>query len=170
MARRPILVYGAPELRRKARPVARVDAEVRQLIDDMVETMYAAPGVGLAANQVGALLRVIVANPSETKDPGELVALVNPRIALGEGEQVGEEGCLSLPDIRDEVARYERVVVRALDRDGKPVAVEGKDLLARILQHEIDHLDGILFIDRLAPARREALKPRLRQLAESRRP
>ena len=170
MACRPILIYGAPELRRKARQVGRIDEAVQRLIDDMVETMYAAPGVGLAANQVGVLQRVIVANPSDSKDPGELLTLVNPRLVLGEGEIVGEEGCLSLPDIRDEVVRYQRVVVRALDRDGKPLEVEGKDLLARIIQHEIDHLDGILFIARLAPDKREALKPRLRLLAEPDRP
>jgi peptide deformylase len=163
MAIRPILVYGAPALREKARPVTVVDEAIRQLIDDMVETMYAAPGVGLAANQVGVLQRVIVMNPTEQQAPEGLLAIINPEIVLAEGEVVAEEGCLSIPDMREDVARYRRVVVRGMGRDEKPLELEAVDLAGRVLQHEIDHLDGVLFIDRLSPAKKTLLKRELRK-------
>ncbi len=163
MAIRPILIYGAPPLRQKARPVTVVDGEVQRLIDDMVETMYAAPGVGLAANQVGVLRRIVVLNPTEQQDPAGLHAIINPEIVLAEGEMVGEEGCLSIPDVRDEVTRYRRVVVRGLGRDEKPLELEATDLASRVLQHEIDHLDGVLFVDRLSPAKKALLKRQLKK-------
>ena len=163
MAILPILLYGAPELRTKARPVTVIDAAIQKLIDDMVETMYAAPGVGLAANQVGVLQRVLVMNPSERQDPEGLLALINPEIVLGEGEMVGEEGCLSIPDVREDVMRDRRVAVRALGRDEKPLEIEATDLTARVLQHEIDHLDGVLFVDRLSPAKKTLLRRQLKK-------
>ena len=163
MAILPILIYGAPALRQKARPVTAVDGAVQRLIDDMVETMYAAPGVGLAANQVGILQRVIVVNPTEGQEPDGLVAIINPEIVLAEGETVAEEGCLSIPDVREEVARPRRVVVKGIRRDEKPLELEAADLPARILQHEIDHLDGVLFIDRLSPAKKTLLKRQLKK-------
>jgi|SRR3990172_6668333 len=163
MAILPILIYGAPALRQKARPVTAVDGAVQRLIDDMVETMYAAPGVGLAANQVGILQRVIVVNPTEGQEPEGLVAIINPEIVLAEGETVAEEGCLSIPDVREEVARPRRVVVKGIRRDEKPLELEAADLPARILQHEIDHLDGVLFIDRLSPAKKTLLKRQLKK-------
>jgi peptide deformylase len=163
MAIRPILTYGAPELRQKAKAVTDVDQAVQRLIDDMVETMYAAPGVGLAANQVGVLQRVIVMNPTEGPDPEGLVAIINPEIVHAEGEVVGEEGCLSIPDVRDDVTRHQRVVVKGLGRDEKPLELEAVDLPARVLQHEIDHLDGVLFIDRLSPAKKTLLKRQLQK-------
>ncbi len=163
MAVLPILIYGAPELRKKARPVTAVDGTVQRLIDDMVETMCAAPGVGLAANQVGVLQRIIVTNPTEKQDPEGLVVLINPEIVLAEGEMVGEEGCLSIPDVRDEVTRYRRVVVKGIGRDEKPLELEASDLFSRVLQHEIDHLDGVLFIDRLSPAKKTLLKRELKK-------
>jgi peptide deformylase len=144
MAVLPILTQEAPILRQKAKRVPRVDASIRKLIDDMVDTMIAAPGVGLAAPQVGVGLRVVV-----IKTDQNLHTLVNPELVKGEGEQIGLEGCLSVPGYVGEVKRYLRVVARGLNRQGKQVKVKGDDLLARAIQHEIDHLDGILFTDRL---------------------
>src|SRR5467141_4174218 len=144
MAVRPILTQEAPILRQKAKRVARVDSSIRQLIDDMVDTMIAAPGVGLAAPQVGVGLRVVV-----IKTDTNLHTLVNPEMVKWEGEQVGLEGCLSIPGYVGEVKRAQRVVVRGLNRHGKTVRIKGDDLLARAFQHEIDHINGVLFIDRL---------------------
>jgi peptide deformylase len=144
MALLPILTQEAPILRQKAKRVTRVDDSIRKLIDDMVETMVAAPGVGLAANQVGVGLRVIV-----VKTDANLYSLVNPEMVKATGEQVGLEGCLSIPGYVGEVKRAQRVVVRALNRHGKTVRIKGDDLLARAFQHEIDHINGVLFIDRL---------------------
>lgn len=163
MAVLPILIYGAPTLRQKARPVTAVDGAVQKLIDDMVETMYTAPGVGLAANQVGVLHRVIVMNPMEDQNPEGLVAIINPELVLVEGEMVGEEGCLSIPDVREDVRRYQRVVVKGIGRDEKPLEVKAVDLPSRVLQHEIDHLDGVLFIDRLDAVTRDRLKRRIKK-------
>jgi peptide deformylase len=144
MALLPILTQEAPILRQKAKRVTRVDDSIRKLIDDMVETMVAAPGVGLAANQVGVGLRVIV-----VKTDANLYSLVNPEMVKATGEQVGLEGCLSIPGYVGEVKRAQRVVVRGLNRHGKTVRIKGDDLLARAFQHEIDHINGVLFIDRL---------------------
>lgn len=160
---RTILTYGQPILRQAARPVCSLDGELQRLIDEMIETMYAAPGVGLAANQVGSLQRVFVANPSENHDPGKLLVVINPELVESEGEIVAEEGCLSIPEFREEVRRARRVLLRGLDRDGRPVEVEGQELLARIFQHELDHLNGILFVDRLSPAKRDILLRKLRK-------
>ncbi|MGE5850902.1 MAG: peptide deformylase [Candidatus Methylomirabilota bacterium] len=160
---RPILTYGHPILRQVARPIQNLNGDLHQLIQDMVETMYAAPGVGLAANQVGSLHRVFVANPSEDHDPAKLLVLINPELVESQGELVSEEGCLSIPEFRDEVRRSRRVLVRGLDRNGRPIQVEGEDLLARIFQHEIDHLNGVLFVDRLSPAKRDILLRKLKK-------
>jgi peptide deformylase len=160
---RSILTYGHPVLRQAARPVQRIDGALQQLIDDMVETMYAAPGVGLAANQVGSLQRVFVANPSEPHDSDKILVLINPELVEAEGEIVAEEGCLSIPDFREEVRRARRVLVRGLDRNERPIEVEAQELLARILQHELDHLNGILFVDRLSPAKRDILLRKLKK-------
>ncbi|HSB69286.1 MAG TPA: peptide deformylase [Candidatus Methylomirabilis sp.] len=165
---RTILTYGNPILRQPARPVLAIDGKLQQLIDEMVETMYAAPGVGLAANQVGSLQRVFVANPSEDHDPEKLLVLINPELVGAEGEILAEEGCLSIPDFREEVRRARRVLLRGLDRNERPVEIEGEDLLARVLQHELDHLNGILFVDRLSPAKRDILLRKLRKTFLSR--
>jgi peptide deformylase len=141
---RDIVVVEDRRLRTKCPKVPKVDDSTRKLIDDMVDTMRDAPGIGLAAPQVGVLLRVIVAEVDD-----QLHALVNPEIIRAEGEQVGDEGCLSIPGYAGEVKRFERVVVKAKNRAGKDVRVRGEGLLARCLQHEIDHIDGILFTDRL---------------------
>jgi peptide deformylase len=141
---RDIVVVEDRRLRTKCPRVPKVDDSTRKLIDDMVDTMRDAPGIGLAAPQVGVLLRVIVAEVDD-----QLHALVNPEIIRAEGEQVADEGCLSIPGYVGEVKRFERVVVKAKNRSGKDVRVRGEGLLARCLQHEIDHIDGILFTDRL---------------------
>ncbi|MFQ6059570.1 MAG: peptide deformylase [Anaerolineae bacterium] len=144
MAVLEIITYPDPVLLSESQAVPRVTRRVRRLARDMLETMYAAPGVGLAAPQVGVRQRVIVVDVGEGP-----ITLINPEITAADGEQVGLEGCLSLPDLVGEVRRAEWVVVSGLNRRGRPITVEGEGLLARALQHEVDHLDGILFIARI---------------------
>ena len=146
-----IHVLGSPILRQETTPVAEVTDEVRTLIDDMFETMYAAQGIGLAAPQVGRTERVAVVDVD-----GARYALINPRIVEQEGTTRGEEGCLSIPEVYGDVTRSARVVVEAIDRDGTPFTVEGTELLSRCFQHEIDHLHGRLFIDHLSMLKRRA--------------
>jgi peptide deformylase len=150
--RRNILVYPDPFLARKAAAVTEVDDRVRTLVRDMFETMYAAEGIGLAAPQVGVGKRVIVLDVSPVDENVPPVAIVNPEIIERKGSVAGEEGCLSVPGIQGEVCRAETVVVRGLDPEGKPVHLSAGGILSRALQHEIDHLDGILFIDRISSA------------------
>lgn len=159
----PILLYPSPVIRKKSLPITSIDGELQRFIDDMVDTMYAAPGMGLAAPQVGALKRIIVLDPSEDRASHRPQVLINPVLVAGEGQIVEEEGCLCIPDLNEPVSRFKHVVVKAYDRDEKEIALEGADLLARILQHEIDHLDGVLFIDRLSTAKRLLLKRRLKK-------
>ena len=161
---RPIVRYGDEVLRQPADDVVEITADLRSLIDDMIETMYAAPGVGLAAPQVGVPLRVFVADPSVGRNPDDLVVLVNPAVVEEEGVQSEEEGCLSVPGFAAKVRRPSRLVVRGLDRDGEPHEVEGTGLLARALQHELDHLDGSLFLDRLRGLQRELIVRRIHKL------
>ena len=148
--RREILVYPDPFLSRKAVPVAAVDDRVRALIRDMFETMYAAEGVGLAAPQVGVGKRVIVVDVSPVDETIAPVAVVNPEIVEREGSVTGVEGCLSVPGVQGEVCRAETVEVRGKDEQGRPVRIRAAGILSRALQHEIDHLDGVLFIDRVS--------------------
>jgi peptide deformylase len=145
VALRPILNFDQPILREKAKKVARVDTSIQRLIDDLAETMLAAPGAGLAAPQIGVPLRVCVVKG----DDNQIWALVNPEVVKHDGVQVGYEGCLSYPGWVGEVARYETVVVRGRNRRGKEVRIKSSGFTARAFQHEIDHLDGILFTDRL---------------------
>jgi peptide deformylase len=153
MAIRDILLLGHPTLRQKARKVTKFGLEVKQLIEDMIETMRAAPGVGLAAPQVNVLQRVIVIEIPEDKEegtPAELYAVVNPEIVKTSREiEEGQEGCLSIPGYVGEVPRRTMVVVRGQDAYGKPQRIRAYDYLARVLQHEIDHLEGVMFIDRV---------------------
>ena len=151
MALLPIHVLGDPVLRETTTPVAAVTDELRRLMDDMFETMYAARGIGIAAPQVGRRERITVVDVDDRP-----LALVNPEIVLAEGKAKGEEGCLSIPEVYGDVERATRVVVRALDRDGKPFEVEGTELLARCMQHEIDHLHGKLFLDYLSVLKRRS--------------
>lgn len=167
MAILKILKYPEPVLKRKAEAVHEVTDEIRRLVDDMAETMYEAPGVGLAAPQVGRSLRVIVADVN-SKDEGkrDLICLINPEIIEQSGEVVWEEGCLSVPEYTADVKRAERVVVKGLDRDGKEKVIVGEDLLSIVFQHEIDHLNGILFIDRLGMIKRDLIRRKLRKQAK----
>jgi peptide deformylase len=159
MALRTILEYPDPRLRTKARPVTEFGAELGRLVDDLFETMYAAPGIGLAATQIDAHQRVIVADVSaEANQP---LVLINPEILWREGVSSVEEGCLSVPDIFDEVERAARVRVRAQDRDGKPFERDFDEILAVCVQHEIDHLEGKLFVDYLSDMRRERIRKKL---------
>jgi peptide deformylase len=161
MSRLTILRYPDPRLYKKAETVRMVDEGVRKLVDDMAETMYAAPGVGLAATQVDVHKRVIVIDTSDTRD--ELLVLINPQIVHRHGSQSVEEGCLSLPGIYEPVERSERIRVEALGRDGKPFELEAQGLLAVCIQHEIDHLDGKVFVDYLSRLKRERIRTRLQK-------
>lgn len=154
-----ILKYPDPRLRRKARPVETVDADIRTLVDDMAETMYAAPGIGLAAVQVDVARRVIVIDISE--DRSSLLVLINPELIETTGAQHIEEGCLSVPDIYAPVERAETIQVRALDRDGKTFEMKATGLLAVCIQHEIDHLEGKVFVDYLSRLKQSRIRRRL---------
>jgi peptide deformylase len=163
MALLPILRYPDPRLHKKAAPVDRVDDDIRRLAADMAETMYAAPGIGLAATQVDVHKQVIVIDISE--DKSRLVTLINPRIVAREGEQVCEEGCLSVPGIYDKVARSERVVVRALNLEGQSFDLEADGLLAVCVQHEMDHLQGKVFVEYLSRLKQTRIRSRLAKQA-----
>jgi len=159
MALRTILHYPDPRLRQVARPVQAVDDEIRRLVDDMAETMYAAPGIGLAAIQVDVPWRVVVIDISETRD--QLQVFINPQIIERDGQQVFEEGCLSVPGIYDEVERARHIRVRALGRDGQPFEIEAEGLLSTCIQHELDHLDGKVFVDYLSRLKQSRIRKKL---------
>ena len=161
---RPILKLGTPDLRTRAAPVTDLGTPMQQIIDDMIETMHAAPGIGLAAPQIGLPLRLFVVDLSVGRTANDLLVFVNPEIAERDGMQLEEEGCLSVPGFTATVLRPRRVVVRAQDRDGRTRTVEGTSLLARALQHEIDHLDGLLYLQRLRGLQRTAIERRVRKL------
>jgi peptide deformylase len=168
MARLDILHYPDARLHTVAKPVQAVDARIRTLIDDMAETMYAAPGIGLAATQVNVHERVVVIDISETHDA--LQVFINPEIVAQSGTEESEEGCLSVPGIFDKVTRAERVTVRALDRNGQPFQLEADGLLAVCIQHEMDHLMGKVFVDYLSNLKRNRIKSRLLKQAREHRP
>ena|SRR5579875_3255995 len=161
---RPIVKYPDPVLQRRTEPVTEFNNELRALVDDMFESMYAAQGIGLAAPQIGVPKRLTVIDLSLGKDPKEKIVLVNPEIIHKEGRQVEEEGCLSLPEIREKVSRAYKVRVRSQDLDGNWFELDGEELLARAFQHEIDHLDGILFIFRISALKRDLILRRIRKL------
>jgi peptide deformylase len=164
---RPILRYGQPPLHEPAVPVTTFDEALQRLVDDMIETMYAAPGVGLAATQVGVPLRVFVVDLSLGRTASDLIVMINPVFVAREGTQLEEEGCLSAPGFNATVVRPRRAVVQGLDRHGADQTVEGHDLLARAFQHEIDHLDGVVFIDRLRGIKREMIVRKIQKLKKS---
>ncbi|HTK30977.1 MAG TPA: peptide deformylase [Candidatus Saccharimonadaceae bacterium] len=170
MAVRPVRLYGDPVLRQKALPVATVDDTVRELVRDLRDTMRAYNGVGLAANQVGVKQRVLVVDVPLDDEQRARFALVNPVVTRRFGSETAEEGCLSMPGIYEDVVRAERVQVEALDENGKPIRIEADGYLARALQHEVDHLDGVLFTDRLSPLRRQFLRRSLDALARGEMP
>jgi peptide deformylase len=161
---RPILRYGERPLHTPAEPVTRFDAELNRLIDDMIETMYAAPGIGLAATQVGVALRVFVIDLSVGRDPAQLIVMVNPEFVLREGTQLEDEGCLSVPGFNATVLRPARATVQGQDREGNPQQLVGEGLLARAFQHEMDHLDGRVFIDRLRGIKRDVIVRKIQKL------
>jgi peptide deformylase len=164
---RPILRYGADTLHRPAAPVDVITPDIERLIDDMVATRYAAPGIGLAAPQIGVPLRVIVVDLSVGRDRHGLITLVNPEYVERDGMQHEEEGCLSVPGFNATIVRPARVVLRGLDRSGAAVTHEGTELLARAFQHEMDHLDGTLFVDRLRGIKRDLIVRRIRKLTKA---
>lgn len=159
MAKLEILHYPDPRLRNQAEPVGEVDDAVRRLVDDMFETMYAAPGIGLAATQVNVAKQVIVLDVSENRD--QPLCLIDPMILRAEGEEEMEEGCLSVPGVYELVTRAERIEVRALDRDGRPFEMEAEGLLAVCIQHEMDHLQGKLFVDYLSQLKKQRIRKKL---------
>jgi peptide deformylase len=162
-----ILKYGAPPLRETSRPVEKFDDSLEKLAADMFETMYAAPGVGLAAPQVGVNIRLIVIDVSGGKEPDKKFILCNPRIIASEGKQEGDEGCLSVPDFYECVTRPLKVAVEAQNIKGESFRIEGEELLARAICHEIDHLDGVMFVDRLSPLKRALLRGKIKKLIKS---
>ncbi len=164
---RPIVKYGTTVLHEPAGNVTDITPEIEQLVSDMVETMYAAPGVGLAAPQVGVPLRLFVIDVSLGRDPSGLITLLNPEFVQREGMQLEEEGCLSVPGFNATVARPEFAVVRGLDLKGNERTIEGKGLLARAFQHEMDHLEGRVFVDRLRGIKRELIVRKINKLARS---
>lgn len=166
MSLRTILHYPNPKLRFKAEEVVDISAEIGVLIDDMFETMYEDNGVGLAATQIGILYRIAVMDVSENKN--QPIVLINPKIIeTSASKKKGPEGCLSVPGIMEKVERAEIVKVKALDRDGKEIEIEADDLLAVCIQHELDHLDGTLFIDHLSPLKKQLIKKKLKKLHKS---
>ncbi len=167
MALREIRTYPDPVLRNKTSRVERIDSALDRLIKDMVETMHAAPGVGLAANQVGVPLQLAVIDLSSREEQEQrhpLLVIINPEILSMEGSVLEEEGCLSVPDYSEKIKRAVRVKVRAQDRTGKQFELEAEGLMAKALQHEIDHLNGLLFVDKLSPLKKSLFKRRFRKM------
>jgi peptide deformylase len=164
---RPILRYGERPLHEPATDVLAFDDVFQRLVDDMIETMYAAPGIGLAATQIGVPQRVFVIDTSLGRSSGDLIVMANPVFVARDGTQLEEEGCLSAPGFNATVVRPQRAIVKGRDRDGVERTVEGTDLLARAFQHEIDHLDGVVFIDRLRGIKREMIVRKIQKLKKS---
>ncbi|GAM09884.1 peptide deformylase [Geobacter sp. OR-1] len=163
---RTILTFPDPDLKKKSHPVTVINDKTRELVRDMAETMYAAPGVGLAAPQIGVHQRIIVIDISGKDEDPNLIVAINPVIVHGDGESYEEEGCLSVPKYAANVRRHARVVVKALNLDGEEVTCKADGLLAIAFQHEIDHLDGILFVDHISPLKREIFKRKYRRTLE----
>ncbi|MBC7363936.1 MAG: peptide deformylase [Candidatus Aminicenantes bacterium] len=163
MAVLEIIKVGHPTLEQKALPVENINSEIVELAKNMVETMHQAPGIGLAAPQVNRSLRLITVDLSVGEHPDQLIIMINPEIVDREGELLGEEGCLSVPGIYENVLRPARIQVRGYDLDGREIVLEAEDLLARVFCHEIDHLEGKLFIDRLSPLKRHLIRNRLKK-------
>jgi peptide deformylase len=167
MAIRTILHYPDPRLRQKAMPVTQVTPELEKLIDDMAETMYAAPGVGLAATQIGEAHRIFIVDIAAEDEPSNLMVFINPEIVTTDGTQTGSEGCLSFPGVTEDVKRAANVSVRAMDRSGKAFELEADGLLAVAVQHELDHLDGVLMIDRVGMLKKRIIQRKMQKRAEA---
>lgn len=165
-----ILKLGHPTLVKKAEPILKIDDGVRRLAEDMIETMHAAPGLGLSAPQVNVSRRLITVDLSVGEKEGEVIILVNPEILEQEGKVVRDEGCLSVPEVFEKVARPQKVKVKGLDLDGRERTIEATDLMARVLCHEVDHINGKLFIEWLSPLKRNLIKKKFKRQAEKRKP
>jgi peptide deformylase len=163
MAVRTILHYPDPRLREKAKTVAEVTPEIRQLVEDMAETMYAAPGVGLAATQIGEPYRIFVIDTASDNEPSQLRVFINPEIVQKDGEVTWEEGCLSFPGVVEDIDRAATVRVRAMGVDGKVFEIDADELLAVAVQHELDHLDGVLMIDRMGALKKRLVDRKMRR-------
>jgi peptide deformylase len=163
----PILRYGKPELKRVSDPVDAFNGELEKLARNMIETMYSAPGIGLAAPQIGLNIRLATVDLSVGEDEKQLITICNPAIVSVEGEQKSEEGCLSIPDFTDTIVRPKKMVVRGQNLHGEEMVIEAEGLLARCFSHEIDHLNGILFIDHLSPLKRNLIRNKIRKLAKA---
>ena len=159
--------YGAASLRKVSAPVESFDRELERIARDMVETMYGAPGIGLAAPQVGLNLRLATIDLSVGEDPSQLIKICNPEIVASEGEQKSEEGCLSIPEFTDTITRPRKLVVKGLDLHGNEIRFEAEGLLARCFSHEIDHLNGMLFVDRLSALKRNLILNKIRKMAKA---
>lgn len=159
-----IVKYPEPVLQQPGEPVTEFDADLRKLVADMFETMYASQGIGLAAQQVGVAKRITVIDLGQGKDPEQKLVLINPEVIHREGKQYEEEGCLSFPDIREKISRAAKVRIRAQDAHGKWFEMDGEELLSRAFQHEIDHLDGMLFIFRMSPLKRDLALRKIRKM------
>jgi peptide deformylase len=167
MALLEIKRYPEKILKQKTPPIENIDFDIQQLIENMLDTLHAARGIGLAANQVGILKRLCVVDTSQEQEKNSIIVLINPLIIEKEGLIESSEGCLSIPGCSTSIKRPERVYVSGLNRNGKPINIEGTGLLARVLQHEIDHLDGLLLFDRMSPIKREFFKRRYKKLLSS---
>jgi peptide deformylase len=163
----PILKYGSPELRAVSKAVDSFDGELEKIIKNMFDTMYSSPGIGLAAAQIGINIRLATIDLSVGEDASKRIVLCNPEIISAEGEQRADEGCLSIPDFSDSIARPLKMVVRCQDANGEEYAIEAEGLLARCLSHEIDHLNGVLFVDHLSPLKRTLIRNKIRKLAKA---
>jgi peptide deformylase len=163
----PILKYGAPELKAVSAPVDVFNDDLEEIARNMFETMYGSPGIGLAGAQIGINIRIATVDISVGEDASQRIVLCNPEIISAEGEQKSDEGCLSIPDFSETVARPMKMVVRALNIKGEEIRIEAEGLLARCLSHEIDHLNGILFIDHLSPLKRTLIKNKIKKLAKT---
>lgn len=162
-----ILKYGAPELRTVSKPVKSFGAELEKIAKNMIETMYSSPGVGLAAPQIGINIRLATIDLSVGEDADKLIVICNPEIIDSSGEQRCDEGCLSIPDFSETVVRPMKMTVRGLDLHGEEIQIEAEELLARCFSHEIDHLNGVLFVDRLSPLKRTLIRNKIKKLAKA---
>jgi len=163
----PILKYGSPELKTASSPVDCFDAELEKIAKNMIETLYSAPGIGLAAPQIGLNIQLATIDLSSGEDTSQLIVICNPQIVSLEGEQKSDEGCLSVPDFSDIVTRPRKIEVKGLNLQGEEVHYQGEGLLARCFSHEIDHLNGILFIDRLSPLKRKLIRSKIKKLVKT---
>ncbi len=163
----PILRYGAPELRTVSKPIDHFGEELEKIVKNMFDTMYSSPGIGLAAAQIGLNVRLAVIDLSVGEDPNQRIVICNPEVVSTEGEQRNDEGCLSIPDFSEMVSRPLKMVVRGVNLSGEEIRIEAEGLLARCFSHEIDHLNGILFVDRISPLKRTLIRNKIKKLAKA---